>query len=79
MPILVKLSTTLRRHVPAYVPATGLEVAFAVPMTAGALAEQLRLPLEEIKVVMVNGVQSSLEQPLADGDRVAYFPAVGGG
>lgn len=79
MPILVKLSTTLRRHVPAYVPATGLEVAFAAPMTAGALAERLHLPLEEIKVVMVNGVQSSLGQPLADGDRVAYFPAVGGG
>ena len=79
MPILVKLSTTLRAHVPAYVPAAGLTVPFAAPLTAEALAKQLGLPLDDIKVVMVNGVQASLGQPLVDGDRVAYFPAVGGG
>lgn len=80
MNLLVKLSTTLRDHVPDYRPTPGLELT-DVPegCTAAELAERLSIPVGEIKIVMINGRQSALDQVLRDGDRVAYFPPVGGG
>ena len=43
------------------------------------LAQHLGLPLRDIKIVMVNGRQHQVDDPMRDGDRIAYFPAVGGG
>lgn len=43
------------------------------------ILQQLGLPLDQVKVVFVNGRHSAVEQPLAEGDRIAVFPAVGGG
>ncbi len=77
--IHVKLSTTLREHIPGYEPVQGLYAEHSEALTVEGLALRLGLPLSEIKVVMVNGRRSALDQPLADNDRVAFFPAVGGG
>ena len=82
MSILIKLSTTLRDMVPRYEPETGLSVSLKdgeASVTAGELASRIGIPLEEIKIVMINSRQSELDSVVADGDRVAYFPAVGGG
>lgn len=79
MAMHVILSTTLRDHVPDYRPAEGLFVDCAPPISAGELARRVGLPLQDIKIVMVNGRRSGLDAPLADGDRVGFFPAVGGG
>lgn len=79
MPILVILSTTLRTCIPGYNPATGLTLEWEGPVSTGELAEKIGLPLREIKIVMRNGRHASLEEPVNDGDRVGYFPAVGGG
>ncbi len=82
MTVLVKLSTTLRDHVPRYTPDPGLEVDIS-PLgpepTAASLATLVGLPTDEIKIVMINGRQAALSSPVRDGDRIAYFPAVGGG
>jgi molybdopterin converting factor small subunit len=40
---------------------------------------RLGIPSNRVKIVMRNGVHSQLGSPLADGDRLALFPAVGGG
>ena len=81
MSVLVKLSTTLRDCVPGYDPGAGLDVDISAhgELTAESLAGVIGIPLSEIKIVMVNGRQSALSTPVRDGDRVAYFPAVGGG
>ena len=81
MSVLVKLSTTLRDHVPGYTPDPGMEVDIAAhgELSAEALAAVIGIPRSEIKIVMVNGRQSALSTVVRDGDRVAYFPAVGGG
>lgn len=79
MSIIVMLSTTLRACVPGYAPATGLSLEWNGPLSTGELAEKIGLPLEEIKIVMVNGRHAGLEQTVNNGDRVSYFPAVGGG
>lgn len=79
MPVLVTLSTTLRACVADYNPATGLALDIAAPTTAGDLAKTIGLPLAEIKIIMRNGRHASLDDTVQDGDRVSYFPAVGGG
>lgn len=79
MPILVTLSATLRIRVAGYNPATGLTMEWEGPISTGELAEKIGLPLQEIKIVMRNGRHASLEETITDGDRVGYFPAVGGG
>ena len=79
MRLHIKLSTTLRACVPDYDPVRGLAVELAEGGTARDLALHLGLPLDDIKIVMINGRHASLDTPLHDGDRVAFFPAVGGG
>lgn len=79
MSVHIKLSTTLRDHVPGYNPLEGLSLDPAGLGTAGDAARKLNLPLDDIKIVMLNGRHASLESPLRDGDRVAFFPPVGGG
>lgn len=79
MSIHVKLSSTLRNYVQDYEPRAGLELAYAQQQTATELARSLGLPLAEIKFVMINGRYAPMASILRDGDRVAYFPAVGGG
>ncbi len=80
MRILVKLSTTLRDHVPDYKPTPGLELN-DVPegTTVAEIVKRLNIPEKEIKIIMVNSRQSPLEAELHDNDRLALFPAVGGG
>lgn len=77
MSVHVRISTSLREYVPGYIPAKGLEVDYVG--TAADMAQFLGLPLGEIKFVMINGRQLPLQTELTPGDRVAYFPAVGGG
>lgn len=79
MSILITLSTTLRAYVPEYAPATGLSMDWPGPISTAALAEKIGLPVASIKIVMLNGRHADLEQTVNDGDRVGYFPAVGGG
>lgn len=77
----VKLSSTLRRYVPDYNPENGLDIEInpGDSPTALDLATRLGLPPEEIKFVMLNGRYVKIETKLAPADRLAYFPAVGGG
>ena len=79
MPVSVSLSTTLRSFVPDYQPALGLTLDIEAGMKASELAEKIGLPLQDIKITMLNGKRVELEATIADGDRVAFFPAVGGG
>ncbi|MDR1660507.1 MAG: MoaD/ThiS family protein [Desulfovibrio sp.] len=79
MKIFVTLSTTLRNHVADYNPEQGLTLELESSASVRSLAEHLRLPHAEFKIVMLNGRHASLDDALADGDRVALFPAVGGG
>lgn len=79
MRILVKLSTTLRDCVPGYDAEAGLSLDMPEGASVRELARHIHVPPEEIKIVMINGRQSEGSDTLRDGDRVALFPAVGGG
>ena len=80
MHVLVVLSTTLRDLVPDYNPKTGLALDdVREGVTAGQLAEACGIPVKEIKIIMINGRSQGFDAPVRDGDRVAFFPPVGGG
>ena len=75
MNITLKCFATLSRFSPpeadSYAIAPGEAVADVVA--------RLGIPAEELKLVFVNGTHAPLSAPLAAGDRVGLFPAVGGG
>jgi sulfur carrier protein ThiS len=79
MPILVKLSASLRRLVPGYDAMSGLSLAPSPGLTVGGALAQLGIAPGDVKIIMVNGVSAGPERELADGDRLGLFPAVGGG
>lgn len=78
MIVEVRLYATLRRHVPDI--STGVFPA-EVPLgsTVIELLEIISVDPSEVHIIMVNGVNSELESFLHEGDRVGFFPAVGGG
>ncbi|HJD96587.1 MoaD/ThiS family protein [Mailhella massiliensis] len=82
MSIQIRLSTTLRDLVPGYDPESGLLFELKdgeSVLAAGDVAQRIGIPPEEITIIMINSRQSDLESLVRDGDRVAFFPPVGGG
>jgi len=79
MKIEVRVFATLRR----YVSELGIGEPKIVELPDGAtfdeLREELGLPVEEVKIIMRNGIQTEMDEMIEDGDRIAYVPAVGGG
>ncbi len=79
MQVEVRVFATLR----PYLPELGIGEAKTLEVpegtTAADLARRLGIPLDEVKIIMRNGLQVEPDEVLADGDRVAYIPAVGGG
>ena len=77
--IEVRLFATLRK----YLPELGIGEPKIIELSEGTsfeeLRQQLKLPLEEVKVIMRNGIQTELEEIIENDDRIAYIPAVGGG
>lgn len=82
MSIQIRLSTTLRDLVPGYDPESGLVFELKEgesSLAARDVARRIGIPPEEITIVMINSRQSDLDGTVNDGDRVAFFPPVGGG
>ena len=79
MRVCVKLFATLSRHFSGVMPGTPVEVVVSDGATLADLADQLRVPQEEVKMVFVNGRIQPLDYELRPGDEVGIFPPVGGG
>jgi molybdopterin converting factor small subunit len=41
--------------------------------------QKLRIPIDSVKLIFVNGVHAKVDTALNDGDRLGLFPPVGGG
>ena len=54
-------------------------ITMANGQTIAHLIEQLGIPLDLPKVILLNGMQKGLEDELHDGDTVSIFPPVAGG
>lgn len=47
--------------------------------TSRDVLAQLNIPENQVSTILVNGVHYQIEDILRNGDRVAFFPPVGGG
>ena len=57
-----------------------LELSLSEPTALIELVRQLKLPPEEIALIVVNGHAVSPEEArVSDGDRVELYPPIGGG
>ena len=79
MPLKILLSSTLRKHVPDYDPAKGVVLYPVKDMTVAELCEKMNIPVDRIKIIIVDGKNKSLEHVLTGVERVGLFPAIGGG
>lgn len=72
----VRLYATLRSYNPSSnMPCVNLPGG----VTVSDVMRQLGIAPDEVKLIMVNGVNSELSRLLVDGDRLGLFPPVGGG
>jgi molybdopterin converting factor small subunit len=79
MRVKVKVFATLVHHVPNAVSAVPFEVELAESARVDDLVAQLKLPVEDVKLVFVNGRARPPEWVLQPGDELGIFPPVGGG
>lgn len=75
MPITLKCYATLAKRQPADAGHLALEPR----ETVHSLMARLRIPEDQVAIIMLNGRSVDPASPLADGDRLGLFPAVGGG
>lgn len=79
MPLKILLSSTLRKYYPDYDPLKGLELVFDGEKTVGEVCRKINIPVEKIKVIMINGKNASFDDILMGDERVGLFPPLGGG
>ena len=73
--IQVRLFASLQK----FMPASADNYAIEAGITVGALLQQLDVPLDMIKIVFIDNVHAELTSILKGGERVGFFPPVGGG
>jgi sulfur carrier protein ThiS len=73
--IKIKLFATLR----ALSPETADDYLIPAGTTVYALLEELKIPVEEVNLVFINGNCGNLTSILEGGDRLSVFPSLGGG
>jgi molybdopterin converting factor small subunit len=74
MLIQVKTFATLKKFEPE-----GAMLKVEPGATLRDVLAALSLPEDEVRLLFVNGVHSTLETVISEGDKVSLFPAVGGG
>ena len=74
----IRLFGNLRNYLPSGDgPSAPVEIAQSA--TVGELLDQLKIPPEDPKIILLNGVHAKREALLEEGDRVSVFPPVAGG
>jgi molybdopterin converting factor small subunit len=80
MKIELKLYASLSRYMPqALLEKSQSYLELGEGTTIKALLEDLKVPLEAVKLIFVNGVHAKDDEVLKDGDRLGVFPPVAGG
>jgi sulfur-carrier protein len=79
MPVQIFLSSTLRKYVAGYDPTLGVMKMIEAPMKLEDLCREMGIPVETVKIAMVDGRRVPLDHELHGEERIAFFPPVGGG
>lgn len=75
----VRVYASLQKYYPDLEIGKPLVIALDDKAKLGNLLGELKIPRDEIAVVMVNGRQEKESYLLQDGDRVGIFSPIGGG
>ena len=73
--IHIKFFATLSKFTPGSAEHFPIEPG----MTVSDLCEQLKVPLDEVKLIFINNKKGELTTELQGGERIGVFPPVGGG
>ncbi len=79
MPLKIFLSSSLRKYVPGYDPNKGVSFIVGGEKTVTDICDQMNIPADKIKIIMINGKSQSPDYVLKGDERVGLFPPVGGG
>jgi molybdopterin converting factor small subunit len=79
VPLTIFLSSSLREYIPGYEPSAGLELNGEKGITIADLCQKIGIPIEKIKIVMVNGRKEDMNYIIQGDERLGFFPPVGGG
>lgn len=79
MQLEVRVFSGLEKLIPGAHFGQPIKVDITKYFTCRMLLENLNIPEKEVFIILVNGVNKTLDDVLDDGDRVSLFPAVGGG
>ncbi|MAG14452.1 MAG: MoaD/ThiS family protein [Dehalococcoidales bacterium] len=75
----VRLYASLRRYYPDLKSGEPLSLTLDDNVNLENLLDKLKVPREEITIVMVNGRREQGSYLFQDGDRIGVFPLIGGG
>jgi molybdopterin converting factor small subunit len=75
----VRLYASLRKYHSNPGDSGAFPLKMADEAKLGALVDKLKIPRQEIGVLMVNGTWQKETYLLQDGDRIGLFPLIGGG
>jgi molybdopterin converting factor small subunit len=73
--IQLRLYASLNR----FSPRDGADYPIQSGISIQELAIDLHIPLDQVKLIFIDGQRETLETRLHGGERVALFPPVGGG
>ncbi|ACB84411.1 MoaD/ThiS family protein [Natranaerobius thermophilus] len=76
--IEVRCYATLREYLPQGAEA-GVYQYETAKHTIGEIVDELGLPREDLHLIIKNGINVDLEETVEDGDRIGFFPPIGGG
>ncbi|MFW5908040.1 MAG: MoaD/ThiS family protein [Desulfosalsimonas sp.] len=79
MELEVYLYASLAKYLPDNASGKVVMVSAQPGSTAKQILGKLGVPEKEVKIAFINGVRKDLDSPVSDGDRIGFFPPVGGG
>jgi molybdopterin synthase sulfur carrier subunit len=79
MKVELRLYASLSRYLPEKKDGNSCVVEIAPGATIQELLNKLNIPLEDPRVIFLNGIHAQGNEVLKEGDRVGAFPPVAGG
>jgi molybdopterin converting factor small subunit len=79
MQVKVKLFATLRDYLPKDSDGRSCQVNIDEATTIEQIIGKFNIPEEIPKIILVNGLNGTMDQTVKEGDEVSIFPPVAGG
>ncbi len=79
MKIEVNLYATLKRYMKNETGGKSSAIDVEDGTCVKDIIQKLKIPVDSVKLIFINGVHAKRDTILKDGDRLGLFPPVGGG